>query len=42
MGVRDCDEDLVQDVNLVKRLQHYRAALAVQVSHREFVQEALV
>jgi len=42
MGVRDRDEDLVQDVSLVKRLQHYRAALAVHVMHPEFVQETLV
>ncbi len=42
MGVRDRDEDLVQEVSLVKRLQHYRSALAVQVTHPEFAEETLV
>jgi hypothetical protein len=42
MSVRDRDEDLVQEVSLVKRLQHYRSALAVQVTHPEFAEETLV
>src|SRR4029453_13777068 len=42
LDVRDRDEDLVQEVSLVKRFQHNRSALAVQVTHSEFAEETLV
>src|SRR5437016_14295278 len=42
MDVRDRDEDLVQEPSLVKRFQHHRSALAVQITYPELAEETLV